>query len=75
VEIWKLTPVNDSRRTLAESDFGGCLTQLGRFAEAEPLVVESNRAIQADPGVSVLTRERSLERLATLYVRRDPPVH
>ena len=62
-DFWRGASVNDRRRTLAESDYGACLTALGRFADAEPLLVETNRAIQADPGVSELTRERSRERL------------
>jgi tetratricopeptide (TPR) repeat protein len=66
-EFWKLAPLSDRRRRLAESDLGACLTQLGNLEEAEPLLVESNRLIQADPGVSELTRERSLERLSRIH--------
>ena len=66
-QTWQAGAVNDRRRMLAESALGACLTVLGHYDEAEPLLLESNQTIKADPGASDINRRRSLERLAGLF--------
>ena len=55
------------RSTVLEFDEYGCLTRLERFEEAEPLLLNSYRAIADQPYVSATRKRESLERIVTLY--------
>ncbi len=61
----KRLPAGDSRAALAESVLGGSLAALRRYAEAEPLLVESHRDLLKMRGDRSLDAE--LRRLADFY--------
>ncbi len=54
--------LDDTRRSL-----GVCLTKLGRFAEAEPLLVAAQRAIEADPAAPPDIQRKAVQGLVDLY--------
>jgi len=55
-----------------ESILGECLTDLGRYEEAEPLLVHAEKVLDADPGTAELYRERTHRRLERLRSARTP---
>ena len=61
----KLFPVTDTRYAVAESVLGGCLAALHRYAEAEPLLVESHRNLLKIRNDRAVAPE--LQRLADFY--------
>jgi hypothetical protein len=61
-------PAEHRRQVNNRGALGACLTTLGRFAEAEPLLVGSYRGARAaDTSAASPTARIALERLVTLY--------
>ncbi len=57
------------RTAEAENSLGACLLELGRYAEAESLLVRSQAALEGDPSPTPRMKKRALERLVLLYER------
>jgi len=75
-EAWKIhgSLGNPDRRiVIVESALGAALTELDKYEEAEPLVVESVTFTLADPSTGVVRRERTIRRAATLYEKWKKP--
>jgi hypothetical protein len=60
-------PRDDWMRANAESTLGECLTALGRFEEAEPLVAQSYPRIAAVLGADHVRAEIARGRIRALY--------
>ena len=56
-----------------ESTLGECLTALGRFGEAEPLLLRSYPVIKAKWGASGEHTQRALRRIVDLYAAWGKP--
>jgi len=56
-----------------ETDLGRCLTQLGRFEEAERLLIASSRVLQAARGARYATTQAAVNGLADLYEASGKP--
>jgi eukaryotic-like serine/threonine-protein kinase len=57
----------------AESVLGGCLAALGRFPEAEPLLVKSYPALQHDKGEGAKHAPEARQRIVDLYTAWGKP--
>jgi hypothetical protein len=72
-EYPKLGKRSDAAMARLERAMGVCLAALGRDAAAEPLLVESLRTMEANPGTGwriERSREESLQRLVDFYESR-----
>ncbi len=68
LEVYKLKlPEKDWRVGSAESLLGAALTKLGRYDEAEPLLLEAGSALPEGPGPRGREARANRERLAALY--------
>lgn len=56
-----------------ESVLGGCLTALGRFSEAEPLLLESYPILQKDKGDGAKHAAEARQRIVDLYTAWGKP--
>jgi len=56
-----------------ESVLGSCLTELGRFREAEPLLLESYTALQNDKGDGAKHAAEARQRIVELYTKWGRP--
>jgi hypothetical protein len=61
------------RTAVAESAEGAALAGLGRYAEAENLLVSSHRTLSSDAGVPPMFVSQASERLASVYEARGEP--
>jgi serine/threonine-protein kinase len=66
-------PAQHWRVALTESALGDCLAALGRFEEAEPLLVRSPPRIEAVLGQSDRRTHAALRRIINLYEAWDRP--
>lgn len=57
----------------AERALGTALTGLGRYAEAEALLLESYQSVRSQTGAGSADSRRSRERLVTLYTAWGEP--
>jgi eukaryotic-like serine/threonine-protein kinase len=57
----------------AESVLGSCLTAMGRFNEAEPLLVRSYRVLEKDPGDGAKYAPEAMKRIRELYATMGKP--
>jgi tetratricopeptide (TPR) repeat protein len=64
-------PPSPERIAAAESVLGGCLTALGRHAEAEPLLRASWEVLKDARGESARSREEARRRLAVLGLKES----
>jgi hypothetical protein len=62
-----LSYVEPWRVARAQSAWGECLTALGRFAEAEPLLVESYETMLTEMGTAFCETPPALKRIVALY--------
>ena len=64
----RLLPAGDWRIAQAQSLLGAALIARRQFAEAEPLMLEADRALNANPGAEGDERRANRERLVRLYM-------
>ena len=64
---------DDWRTALTECTLGRCLTLQGRYAEAEPYLVQSVPIVQAAATATREHRQRTLEHIIDLYERWEKP--
>ncbi len=70
VELLRQTrPEGDRGLVVIESHLGRCLSAMGRFAEAESLLVAAYRAVEDRLSASSATRQMLLNRIVDLYER------
>jgi hypothetical protein len=50
-----------------ETLLGGCLTGLGQYQKAEPLLLNSYKGLEAAPGAPPVRRTQALDRIVELY--------
>jgi tetratricopeptide (TPR) repeat protein len=68
LEIFRTTSPGVWRVADAESVLGGCLARLGRFAEAEPMLLGSYAVLAREPeGSGARAAPAALERIVVLY--------
>jgi len=64
-------PEGHRLRSLNASRLGGILCGLGRYSEAEPLLIHSYEALRDEPGLADHERKEILERIVRLYESWD----
>ncbi|MCP3963877.1 MAG: serine/threonine protein kinase [bacterium] len=67
LEMWRQWPDEWLMRAGTQSLLGGCLTELERYAESEPLLVESHAAFEEKRTASHPSTKRAVGRLIGLY--------
>ncbi len=66
-------PAGDIRTATTEQGLGGCLVALHRYSEAEPLLVEAHRMLEAALGPEHARTLAGLSALINLYEKWDRP--
>jgi tetratricopeptide (TPR) repeat protein len=69
----KVTPPGDVKRAVTDNLLGACLTEVGEVDEAEPLLVNSQKALADHPGARPRQLADAVGRLARLYERTGRP--
>ena len=69
----KTLPEGHWRLAYVQTDLGSCLTALGRYAEAEPQLLDGYAAILAKRGAQHKKTIETLERIVAMYTAWDKP--
>jgi len=74
LDIFRTKSPGSSRVAAAESVLGGCLAELGRFTEAEPLLLGSYAVLSREPeGSGARAARAALDRIIGLYTAWGRP--
>ena len=71
IDLGRTIDAGASRPSSQYHLLGGILSGLGRFSDAEPLLIESYEALRDDAGLPPRDRKEMLERLVRLYESWD----
>ncbi len=69
----KSLPKGHWRLAYVQTDLGSCLTELARYADAEPQLLEAYESIKTKRGLQHKKTIETLERIVALYIAWDKP--